>query len=37
MNLKQGLIQMVVIVVLISQFPTLAYGNEKDSENIKTI
>ena len=28
---------MVVIMVLISQFPNLAYGNEKDSENIKTI
>ena len=37
MSLKQGLIQIMVIVVLISQFPNLAYGNEKDLENIKTI
>jgi hypothetical protein len=37
MRLKQRFIQMVLIVVLISQFPVLVYGNEKDSENIKTI
>jgi hypothetical protein len=37
MSLKKELIQIIVIVLLISQFPIIAYGNEKDLENIKTI